>query len=94
MNYRPSVAAASVAGVLLGGLVLHGALAEAPADLAKLVGAGANGAESAMEVLGFGATGKNDGTWFNASTGTCVKVHVEGDRLSRIDTLDAQACGG
>jgi|1186.fasta_scaffold994058_1 hypothetical protein len=94
MTYRPSVAAAIVAGALLGGMVLHGALAEAPADLAKLVGAGAKGAESAMEVLGYKATGKNDGTWFNASTGTCVKLHVTGDKLSSIDTLDAAACGG
>jgi len=72
--------------------------AKAPADLAKLVGAGANGAESAMEVLGYQPTGKGDGVFFNSTTGACVQVHVTADanggnqKVSSIDTIEPAAC--
>jgi len=70
--------------------------AKAPADLAKLAGAGANGAESAIEVLGYEPTGKGDGIFYNSATGTCVQVHVTiddtGGKVSSIDTVDRAVC--
>ena len=77
-------------------VVVSPLLAKAPADLAKLVGAGANGAESAMEVLGYKPTGKSDGIFFNSETGICVQVHVSidetGGKESSIDTIDRAEC--
>jgi hypothetical protein len=50
--------------------------ANAPPDLAKLVGARANGAESA---IGYQPTGKGDGIFFNAITGTSVQIQLISD---------------
>ena len=59
------------------GAVMPPLFANAPPDLAKLVGARANGAESAIKMLGYQPTGKGDGIFFNAITGTSVQIQPD-----------------
>ncbi|WP_442579557.1 hypothetical protein ACSBOB_29375 [Mesorhizobium sp. ASY16-5R] len=67
------------------------ALANAPADIADLVGARAAGAESEIQARGYDNV--NNNVWWNGATGTCVKVHVSNGKYSKIDTLKPSDCG-
>ncbi|MBW9118401.1 hypothetical protein JNB88_32915 [Rhizobium cauense] len=67
------------------------AFAKSPADIADLVGARAAGAESEIQARGYDNVKNN--IWWNAATGTCVRVRVSNGRYSAIDTLQPSACG-
>jgi len=67
------------------------AVAKSPADVADLVGARAPGAESEMQNRGYVDVKNN--TWWNASTSTCVRVHVSQGKYSGITQVKPSACG-
>ena len=66
------------------------AFAAAPSDIADLVGSRATRAESEIRARGYEHVGS---TWWNDETGTCVTVHVENGRYSRIDRVKPSTCG-
>lgn len=65
--------------------------AKSPADIADLVGARAPGAETEMGNRGYVDVKNN--TWWNATTRTCVRVHVSQGRYGGITQVKPSACG-
>lgn len=65
--------------------------ANAPAEIADLVGARAPGAETAMQERGY-VNVKNN-TWWNADTQHCVRVHVSQGHYAGITQVKPSACG-
>jgi hypothetical protein len=65
--------------------------AKSPSDTADLVGARAAGAETEIQARGYENVKNN--IWWNAATGTCVKVRVSNGRYARIDAVKASTCG-
>lgn len=74
------------------------AFAQAPSDLADLVGARAAGGETQLEARGYanvgGETGEDRGWtyWWNARTQTCVTVSTVNGRYDAITTSPAPDC--
>jgi hypothetical protein len=83
---RTSILAAALAFLALP------ALADTPDDIVDLLGARAPGAETQMQARGYADVGGNN-TWWNATTGVCVKVHVSQGRYRTIDMAPAADCG-
>lgn len=65
--------------------------ANAPADIADLIGARAPGAESEMQNRGY--VDVNNNTWWNEATKVCVRVHVSQGHYAGITQVKASACG-
>ncbi|QJP16770.1 hypothetical protein G3545_25890 [Starkeya sp. ORNL1] len=65
--------------------------AKTPGDVADLVGSRAPGAESQMQARGYVDVKNN--TWWNASTNTCVRVHVSQGNYAGISQVKASTCG-
>jgi hypothetical protein len=78
--------------LLTAGILLASpAWAQAPSDIADLIGARGAGAESEIQARGYDNV--RDNIWWNAARQQCVRVHVSNGRYARIDTLHATDCG-